>query len=78
MLKRASKESLSLRWKVGQFSVWGIMSARASWVRNWHPLQTPRVNVSGRLKKAANCWRSWGFRDTLRAPGADCEVSDLQ
>lgn len=51
--------------KVGQPCVPGMMLWRRE--RNWHPLQTPRVKVFLRSKKARNSSRTLGLSRTVDA-----------
>ena len=51
--------------KVGQPSVPGMMPWRRE--RNWHPLQTPKVNVFLRSKNARNSSRTLGLSRTVEA-----------
>lgn len=61
----ASYCSDSLRSKLGHVSAPGMRSL--SLERTWQPLQTPSVNVSGRLKNVANSSRVGGWNRMLLA-----------
>ena len=68
LAKRPSYCSERLRTKRGQFSAPGIRPFRCESI--WQPLQTPRVSVSGRAKKAPKASESCGLNRMVRAQPA--------
>ena len=65
MPNRASNCSDSLRLNFAQWFACGMISARLLII--WQPLHTPRLNVSGRAKKAANISRSLALNKMIFA-----------